>query len=115
AHARIESLFRRLSEEGISRSHGVPLEFTELAERELIRKIAAFPEEIREAAKAFDPSRITRYVTETAQHFHRFYDTCRVKGEREEVLQSRLALAKAAGIVFKNALTLMKITAPDRM
>ncbi|MCL2633624.1 MAG: arginine--tRNA ligase [Oscillospiraceae bacterium] len=114
AHARICSVIRRLSDEGIIRKD-TSLKFTEPAEFDLIRKLAAFPEEINEAAKNYDPSRITRYTTETAQLFHKFYDSCRVKGEEEEILQSRLALMEATGIVIRNALTLMKITAPEKM
>ncbi|MDR0222311.1 MAG: arginine--tRNA ligase [Oscillospiraceae bacterium] len=115
AHARVRSVIRRLSDEGITRAPGGSLTFSAKEERDLIRKLAAFPEEINEAAKAFDPSRITRYIAEAAQLFHKFYDTCRVRGEDDDILQSRLALTEAAGVVIKNALTLMKIDAPEKM
>jgi len=115
AHARVKSVIRRLSEEGITRKTGFLPKYSAPEETALVNKLAAFPEEINRAASALDPSRITRYTTETAQLFHKFYDSCRVKGEEDSVLQSRLALTEAAGIVIKNALTIMKIDAPERM
>ncbi|MCL1904334.1 MAG: DALR anticodon-binding domain-containing protein, partial [Oscillospiraceae bacterium] len=89
--------------------------FTEPAELELIRKLAVFTEEVADAARAFDPSRLTRYITETAQLFHKFYDSCRVKGESDGVIYSRLSLMQATATVIKNALGIMKVEAPERM
>jgi arginyl-tRNA synthetase len=91
------------------------LVYTEPAEHDLIRKLAFLPEEIAESAGNFDPSRLTRYITETAQLFHKFYDVCRVKGESDEVMRSRLALMEATGTVIRNVLGIMKVTAPDKM
>ena len=115
AHARINSVVRRLSEEGVVIKRPAKMIFSENAELELIRKLAFFPEEIDAAARAFDPSRLTRYITETAQLFHKFYDSCRVKGESENIMQSRLALMEATGIVIRNTLGIMKVDAPERM
>ena len=84
-------------------------------ERELIRFLAAFPEEIAAAAREFDPSRITRYALDLASLFHKFYNACRVKGEAEPLLQARLALCAAARTVLGNALHLLKIDAPETM
>jgi arginyl-tRNA synthetase len=117
AHARIKSVIRRLREENIvgHDALGVPSIYSHTAELDLIRKLAALPEEIAEAARAFDPSRLTRYTTEVAQLFHKFYDACRVKGEAEAVMQSRLALMEATGVVIRNSLAIMKVDAPERM
>lgn len=118
AHARICSIFRNLEGEGI-RPHACTAD--ELAalsapeERELIRFLAAFPEEIAAAAREFDPSRITRYALDLAGLFHKFYNACRVKGEAEPLLQARLALCAAARTVLGNALHLLKIDAPETM
>ena len=124
AHARIKSVMRRLEDElGIattatataSERDFADLTYTHDAEKDLIRKLACLPQEVTEAAKAFEPSRLTRYVTETAQLFHKFYDSCRVKGEQEAVMSSRLALMEATGIVIRNLLGIMKVDAPERM
>lgn len=117
AHARICSVIRRLADEGII-LRDIPanqLVYTHPNEIELIRHLAALPNSINEAAKEYNPSKITRYIMELAQIFHKFYDTCKVKGEEEIVLQSRLALCNATKIVFKNLLSLLKVDAPDKM
>jgi arginyl-tRNA synthetase len=116
AHARTCNIIKRLSEdEGLSLKKEYPLEFTHEAEFNLIRKIAALHEEINEAARAFDPSRLTRYIIELAQLFHVFYEKCKIKGEEESVQQPRLALVYATRIVFRNILKILNVTAPERM
>lgn len=117
AHARICRILERMSEEGIERKtlSANELFFTEPAELALIRKIASLPEEITEAAKTYNPSVVTRYVQDLAQLFHKFYDSCKIKGEEENVLQSRLALCEAVKIVFRNMLNLLKVEAPEKM
>ena len=88
---------------------------TEPAEKELIRHIADFPGEIISAAKSYDPARITRYVTELANRYHKFYNSCRVKDAEHCVCQARIALCTATKNVISNALTLLKITVPESM
>ncbi len=118
AHARICSLLRNLSAEG----HAVPAmadvdaallnHETELA---LIKQLALFCEELRLAARDYDPSHINRYLVELAGCFHRFYTACRIKGEEEQLLNARLKLADAARSVLKNGLALLGVDAPEKM
>ena len=115
AHARICSIIRRLADEGITCGFPENLAFNERAEFELIKKAASLPSEINEAALELNPARITRYVQELSQLFHKFYDSCRIKGEEENVLQSRLALCHAVKIALKNALDILKVDAPEKM
>ena len=72
-------------------------------------------QEIVLAAKSYDPTRLTHYVTELATKFHKFYNSCRVLGIEEPLMQARVALCSATGIAIKNLLTLMKIEAPESM
>ena len=116
AHARICTLLDNLAAEG----HTVPdtadtALLTEPAERELIRQLAAFPEELRQAALSYDPSRVNKYVTELAARFHRFYTACRLKGAEEEVLAARLLLCDCTRRVLAVALSLIGVTAPEKM
>lgn len=118
AHARICSIFRNLEAEGVSPRDCTPDELEMLStpeERELIRFLAAYPDEIVTAARELDPSRITRYALDLAGLFHKFYNACRVKGEAEPLMQARLSLCAAARTVLKNALSLLKIDAPESM
>lgn len=119
AHARICSLIRRLKEE-----EGVILKdtdsinpevLTESEELDLIRKLSEYPEEVRLAAKALEPSRLTRYVMDVAANFHSFYNACRVKGVEEPLMMARLMLVDSTRIVIKNVLDLISIHAPEKM
>jgi arginyl-tRNA synthetase len=115
AHARICSVIRRLEDEGKACTFPDELLFTEDAEKMLIKKAAALPSEINSAAAELNPARITRYVQELSQAFHKFYDACRIKGEQEEILQSRLTLCHAVKTALKNALDILKVDAPEKM
>lgn len=117
AHARICSILRRMEEEGTG-YRNIPvseLNFNHPAELALIRHIAALPNSINEAAKDYNPSKITKYLCDLAQLFHKFYDNCKIKGEEENILQSRLSLCVATKTVFKNLLDLLKVDAPEKM
>ena len=117
AHARICRILEKQAEEGnickfLSENE---LIFTEPAEIELIRHIATLPDTVSEGAKTYNPSVITRYLIELAQCFHKFYDSCPIKGAEENVLQSRLSLCTATKTVLKNLLDLLKVEAPEKM
>jgi arginyl-tRNA synthetase len=84
-------------------------------EHELIKQLALLPEEIRLAARDYDPSRINKYVIELAARFHKFYNACRIKGEDKALLLARLKLADTTRIVIRNCLDILKVTAPEKM
>ncbi|MCM1335684.1 MAG: arginine--tRNA ligase, partial [Eubacterium sp.] len=117
AHARICRILEKMKEEGDAPdgAEGTKLGYADPAELAVIRKLAALPTEIAEAAKTYDPSVLTRYVYELAQLFHKFYDTCPIKGTEEATLRSRLALCSAVKRVLKNMLDLLKVEAPEKM
>ena len=90
-------------------------QFTQPQEIELIRYIAMLPQEIDTAAKHYDPSRITKYTVELATLFHKFYDACTVKNAEPQLREARLALCAATRQALANALTMLKITCPEKM
>lgn len=86
AHARICSLLKKLAEEGVSPRACSQKELSALntsEEAELIRALARFPQEIVDAARSYDPARLTKYAVDVATLFHKYYTVCRVKGEAE--------------------------------
>ena len=118
AHARICTLLKALEAEGYTVPAAGEVDFSLLsgeAEQALIKKIAAYSQVVRLAARDYDPSHINRYLTELAGDFHRFYTACRIKGEERPVLLARLKLADTARSVLKNAMTLIGCTAPEEM
>ena len=118
AHARICNILKTLAADGIEPRECSDEELALLTapeEIELINKLSALSDEIIAAAKDYDPSRITRYVYDTATLFHKFYNACRVKNDNEALMQARLELCVAVKTVIANILRMFKITAPDSM
>ena len=85
------------------------------AERELIRHLSAYTNEIIQAAKEYDPASILRYVITLATLFHKFYDSCRIKGSPDALAAARMALCSATSRVICNVLSMFKISAPETM
>lgn len=118
AHARICSILRKLADENIIVPSAKQVDLALLAQPEeikLIKRLAEYPEEVLLAAQTLEPSRLTRYVMDVASDFHSFYNACRVKGEEENLMQSRLLLVSCTRIVIKNVLDLIGIKAPEKM
>ncbi len=116
AHARISSIFRQADEAGIAVRDGVELELlTDETEIALIKKLAAYPEEIARAAADFAPQRIARYSHEMAGAFHSFYNKCRIVGQETALASARLALVLATGRVIRHSLWVLGVSAPEKM
>ena len=118
AHARICSLLRAMAEEGVTVPKQADVDMSLLSgetEKALIKQIAQFCEEVKVAARDYDPSHINRYLQELAACFHRFYNACRIKGEEPKVQAARLKLADDARVVLKNGLKLIGVDAPEKM
>ena len=118
AHARICTMLANLAEEGYPVPPAEEADLSLLTapeERELIRQLAGLPEEIRLSARDLDPSRINKYVTELAARFHKFYTVCRIKGAEEKLLCARLVMADSVRTVIENSLTVIGVSAPEKM
>jgi arginyl-tRNA synthetase len=118
AHARIASLLRKAGEERVAAALAAPRAGLALepAERELVKKLLAFPGEVAEAAERHAPHRIATYALETAQTFTAFYRDCRVVGAEPEALESfRISLSVAAQRVIARSLGLLGVSAPETM
>lgn len=118
ANARICSILKNLAAEGITPRKCTFDELNLLTspeEHELIRHLGALPSEIEASAKEYDPARLTRYILDLATLFHKFYNSKRVKGENEPLMQARLNLCIAVRSVIRNVLSMLKINAPETM
>ncbi len=118
AHARICGIIKMLANKDVTVKPFSELNtalLTDPKEIELMKEIAKFPEEIRQAAIIREPSKITKYAMDLASAFHGFYGACKVDCEDKALAEARLKLVAACGQVIKNALTAMGITAPEHM
>lgn len=118
AHARICSIIRITEQEGIFLKNADAVDFSLLKEKEeleLVRHLCYFPEYIKNAAKAFEPSCVTRYILDLASLFHSFYNACRVKCDDEGLMNARLSLCNCVRIVMRNIFNLIGIDAPEKM
>jgi len=115
AHARMSGIFRVAGREpGSVRADGVDLSvLTQPEELELVKELADFPAVLQRAAAAYEPHRITGYLEGLARLAHAWYHKYRVLGEPEEA--ARLVLARAVKQVLANGLSLLGISAPERM
>ena len=114
-HARMSGIFRVAGREpGSVRADGVDLSvLTQPEELELVKELADFPAVLQRAAAAYEPHRITGYLEGLARLAHAWYHKYRVLGEPEEA--ARLVLARAVKQVLANGLSLLGISAPERM
>ena len=116
AHARIASILRKAERQAGEAGAPTPGTVLEPAERDLVKRLLEFPDEVREAAARRGPHRICAYSTAVAADFHAFYRDCQVIGaEGEGVERSRLALCLLAKRTIAGALGLLGISAPERM
>jgi arginyl-tRNA synthetase len=116
AHARIASILRKAG--GEAGEAGAPTPGTPLqpAERDLVKRLLEFPDEVREAAARRAPHRICAYSTAVAADFHAFYRDCQVVGaEGEGVERSRLGLCQLTQRTIAASLGLLGISAPEKM
>lgn len=119
AHARICSIFRQAEEREMELAEldeaNTSL-LNELEERELMKKLAEFPDAIYESAMAREPHRISRYLQEVAAAFHVFYSKRRIlDSENIEMTKSRALLTDCTRKILQNGLALLGISAPETM
>ncbi|MFZ5569532.1 MAG: arginine--tRNA ligase [Thermodesulfobacteriota bacterium] len=118
-HARIASIIRKAREE----NHIQPVEWNPSAlarleaaeEIDLIKQLGYYPEVVRTAAELLEPHRITYYLMELAAAFHAYYNKHKVLTEDAELTNGRLSLVLAVQKMIRNGLTLLGVSAPEKM
>lgn len=118
AHARICSILREAASRGVSVPTPGDIDDSQLKEPSeiaLVKQIARFPDEVRRAARDLDPHKIAAYATDISEAFHSFYNSHKVLGEEMQLMRARLALVEAARITISNTLSILGLSAPERM
>ena len=119
AHARTHNVARNAADSGVDRSDFAPELLDHETESALLGALQEYPRIVAYAAEVREPHRVARYLEELAGLYHRWYDNCRVipQGDApvEPVHRTRLWLNDATGQVLRNGLTLLGVSAPERM
>ncbi len=117
-HARISSIIRKATEREISDivTDGEAIAMlTQSEEVELMKALARYPETIENSAKLMEPHRITFFLMNLASLFHAYYNKHRVLTDDPVLSRGRLYLITAVQKVIRNGLTLLGVSAPERM
>ena len=119
AHARTRQVENNAASLGVDLSTFDPSLLNHETEGNLLAKLSEMPRVVASAAEFREPHRVARYLEEVAGAYHRWYDSCRVTplagNAVDEVHRTRLWLNNAAGVVLRNGLYLLGVSAPERM
>ena len=119
AQARTRQVENNAATLGVDLSVFDPSLLNHETESELLARLSELPRVISTAAEFREPHRVARYLEEVAGAYHRWYDNCRVTplsgGAVDDVHRTRLWLNNAAGVVLRNGLALLGVSAPERM
>lgn len=115
AHARISSILRMTKDENLIPSlENLDLLTTDI-EQDLLKKLFEFPEVVLISAENYEPHKIANYLEELAATFHKFYTECRIIGSEKNLAEARISLAIATQIVLRNGLSILGVSAPNKM
>ena len=119
AHARVASVMRQLKERGLAHDLGQGLvslgKLAEAQELQLIKRVGAFPEVVRQCAAQRAPHTLVHYLRDLAHDFHTNYSAHQFIVEDAALRDARLTLAVAAQTVIRNGLELLGVSAPETM
>ncbi len=119
AHARVASVLRQLKERGLELdiAHGVASmhRLNEPQEQQLIKRICAYPELVRQCAAQRAPHSLVHYLRDLANDFHTYYSAHQFIVDDAGTRDARLGLALATQTVIRNGLKLLGVSAPDTM
>jgi len=117
AHARICSLFEQAKNKSINFNKNSDLELLDdPAEFAVVRRLDLFEDTLHEVEKTLSPNKLPQYLEALAYDFHSFYTKCLVLDPNNPRLSNaRLNLAYATLLVLKKGLSLLRVSAPERM
>ncbi len=122
AHARIASILRHAAEEKFSVDRPLVMnektDYSLVKEKEeidLLKKLLEFPELVQNCAVSFEPHRLTTYLREVAETFHRFYHEHRVINDDKALMQARLTVCLMTKIVIANGCKILSVSCPEKM
>lgn len=115
AHARICSILREVKRESLETSVDNLGLLVNEHEQNLLKVLHNFKEKLLYSAENFEAHLLCNYLEELAAAYHRFHRFCRILGTEKNLAEARLSLAVAAKTVLKIGLTVLGVSAPEKM
>ncbi len=118
AHARIAAILRKATEEGVAIADADTVDVSMLSsheEQRLISHLLAYPDTLKKAASQLEAYRVATYVMRLAADFHSFYHKHKVVTDDDSLTAARIVLIRAVAQVIRNALSMLGVSAPERM
>ncbi|MBR8734064.1 Arginine--tRNA ligase [Fusobacterium necrophorum] len=115
SYARVQSILDKAKNLGKEATEDVVLVLQDKYERSLANYMTIFPSSVLKAAETCKPNLIADYLYDLSKKLNSFYNNCPILNQEEEILKSRAYLAKQAGEVIKQGLSLLGIQTLDRM
>ena len=115
AHARMCSILENVGEYAKAARDA---DYSLLVEKEeigILKKLASFSDEIDKAGRDLDPSKVTKYAYDLASSFHTFYNAHRVIVDDRNLMNARVALVYGTKTVLENTLSILGVSAPEKM
>ncbi|WP_296114546.1 arginine--tRNA ligase [uncultured Anaerococcus sp.] len=112
-YARAKSVLRKAGVEAVK-----PIEVENITSDEefiLVKRLAQFEKVVIKAKEKYEPSLITRHMTEIAKSFNKFYNSTKIMVDDEKIKSERLALAYVTSVVIKTGLKLLGIKTVEKM
>lgn len=116
-YARIRSVLRKATEQGITLPEHLPLDFSiSEKEEELIQRVANYADTVQEAGRSYSPACIANYVYDLVKEYNQFYHDFSILGEKDPQLKDfRLILSANVAKIIKSGMVLLGIEVPERM
>ena len=116
AYARICNIIRYGEDQGFKFSEKFdPTLLNESSEIKLLKLMSNFPTMMETALETLEPQTIAIYLQDLASSFHKFYGNCKVITNDEKLSQSRLGLINGAKIIISIGLSILGVSAPEKM
>jgi len=112
-HARCCSLLRKAEEVALPEPDYAALNDDEA--QEILRQLSRFPDAVAEVALRYEPSILTRAITDICQAYNKFYYEHRILDDGDGLAAARVKLTEAVKNVVKQGLYLIGMEAPERM
>ncbi len=115
AYARLCSILRQAAEKGVQADVGQSERLVEAEELKLLKTLSTFPAAVENSALELAPHKIIFYLMELAGLWHSYYNKHKVVGEDASLTAARLALVEALKVALYNGLTMIGLSAPEKM